>query len=301
MTKNVIEIKNLEKYFEVNAGFLNRKKSIVKAVDNISFNIPIGESLGLVGQSGCGKTTTARTLCLLDQKTGGEVNYYNTETKEMDNIDNLNDEELKKFRRNIQMIFQDPYESLNPRWTIKDIILEPLNIHNIGSLGDREEAVKADLVTLEDEIKLFKSINMGITLSIAHCEGNDLCTLPMEEKEVQQLVKTLEFRIDSLAARQSEINDIIGFNKVLSAYINERDNYSMHIERIRSLIISFGSRRNLPQLGDDPDFPVETAINEELLGYLNELSLFEDEELKDDEDLSGAENLPNIEEINKLP
>ena len=148
MTKNVIEIKNLEKYFEVNAGFLNRKKSIVKADDNISFNIPVGESLGLVGQSGCGKTTTARTLCLLDQKTGGEVNYYNTETKEMDNIDNLNDEELKKFRRNIQMIFQDPYESLNPRWTIKDIILEPLNIHNIGSLGDREEAVREILTTV---------------------------------------------------------------------------------------------------------------------------------------------------------
>jgi len=148
MPKNVIEIKNLEKYFEVNAGFLNRKKSIVKAVDNISFNIPVGESLGLVGQSGCGKTTTARTLCLLDQKTGGEVNYYNTDTKEMDNIDNLNDEELKKFRRNIQMIFQDPYESLNPRWTIKDIILEPLNIHNIGSLGDREEAVREILSTV---------------------------------------------------------------------------------------------------------------------------------------------------------
>jgi hypothetical protein len=64
----------------------------------------------------------------------------------------------------------------------------------------------------------------------------------------------------------------------------ERDNYSMYIERIRSLVISFGNRRNLPQLGDDPDFPVETAISEELLGYLNELSLFEDEELKDDED-----------------
>ena len=148
MKKNVIEIKNLEKYYEVNAGFLNRKKSIVKAVDNISFNIPVGESLGLVGQSGCGKTTTARTLCLLDQKTGGEVNYYNTDTKEMDNIDNLNDQELKKFRRNIQMIFQDPYESLNPRWTIKDIILEPLNIHNIGSLGDREEAVREILTTV---------------------------------------------------------------------------------------------------------------------------------------------------------
>ncbi len=148
MTKNVIEVKNLEKYFEVNSGFLNRNKSIVKAVDNISFEIPLGESLGLVGQSGCGKTTTARSLCLLDTKTNGEVKFYNTETKEMDDIDNLDETDLKKFRRNIQMIFQDPYESLNPRWTIKDIILEPLNIHNIGSLNDREEAVKEILITV---------------------------------------------------------------------------------------------------------------------------------------------------------
>ena len=179
-----------------------------------------------------------------------------------------------------------------------------ITLFSVGSQSvilNKEEAAKADLTTLQDEIELFKSISMGIALSIAHCEGNDSCALPMNEKEVQQLIDTLEARIDSLAVRQAEIDDIIGFNKVLSAYINERDNYSMHIERIRSLIIRFENRRNLPQLGDDPDFPVETAINEELLDYLNELSLFEDEELKDDEDLSGAENLPNIEEINKLP
>ena len=179
-----------------------------------------------------------------------------------------------------------------------------ITLFSVGSQSvilNKEEAAKADLTTLQDEIELFKSISMGIALSIAHCEGNDSCALPMNEKEVQQLIDTLEARIDSLAVRQAEIDDIIGFNKVLSAYINERDNYSMHIERIRSLVINFGNRRNVPELGDDPDFPVETAINEELLDYLNELSLFEDEELKDDEDLSGAENLPNIEEINKLP
>ena len=102
----------------------------------------------MVGQSGCGKTTTARALCLLDPKTGGDVKFYNNETQHMENIDNLQDEELKKFRRNIQMIFQDPYESLNPRWTIKDIILEPLNIHNIGDLKDREEAVVEILKTV---------------------------------------------------------------------------------------------------------------------------------------------------------
>ena len=148
MSKNVIEVKNLEKYFEISTGFFGRNKGIVKAVDDISFNIPLGESLGLVGQSGCGKTTTARSLCLLDPKTKGEVKFYNTDTNKMDSIDDLDEEELKKFRRNIQMIFQDPYESLNPRWTIKDIILEPLNIHNIGNLSDREEAVQEILTTV---------------------------------------------------------------------------------------------------------------------------------------------------------
>ena len=148
MKKNLIEVKNLEKYFEITGGFLRRKKSTVKAVDNISFEIPFGESLGLVGQSGCGKTTTARALCLLDPKTGGEVNFYNKDLDKMESIDNLDDDELKQFRRNIQMIFQDPYEALNPRWTIKDIILEPLNIHNIGSISDRDEAVFEILKTV---------------------------------------------------------------------------------------------------------------------------------------------------------
>mgnify|MGYP003321201626 FL=1 len=149
MKKNLIEVKNLEKYFEISSGLFSRKKgTIVKAVDNISFEIPFGESLGLVGQSGCGKTTTARALCLLDPKTGGEINFYNKDLDEMESIDNLEGDELKKFRRNIQMIFQDPYESLNPRWTIKDIILEPLNIHNIGNISDRDEAVIEILKTV---------------------------------------------------------------------------------------------------------------------------------------------------------
>ena len=109
MKKNLIEVKNLEKYFEISSGLFSRKKgTIVKAVDNISFEIPFGESLGLVGQSGCGKTTTARALCLLDPKTGGEINFYNKDLDEMESIDNLEGDELKKFRRNIQMIFQDP-------------------------------------------------------------------------------------------------------------------------------------------------------------------------------------------------
>jgi ABC-type oligopeptide transport system ATPase subunit len=148
MSKNLIEVTNLEKYFEISSGMFGRNKTTVKAVDGISFSIPFGESLGLVGQSGCGKTTTARALSLLDPKTSGDVNFFNQETDSMQSIDDLDDVELKKFRRNIQMIFQDPYESLNPRWTIKDIILEPLNIHNIGELKDREEAVVEILKTV---------------------------------------------------------------------------------------------------------------------------------------------------------
>ena len=107
----------------------------------------------------------------------------------------------------------------------------------------------------------------------------------MEEKEIQQLLDTIESRIDSLAKRQTEIEDIIGFNKVLSAYISERDTYSEHLSKMKELIIRFGSNDESLQYGVDPDFPVEAAIDEDLLDYLSELTSFEDEELLDDEDI----------------
>ena len=148
MGNNILEVRNLVKHFEVSKSLLSRNKKIVKAVDNISFDIKAGETLGLVGQSGCGKTTTARALCLLDPKTSGDVNFYNPDTKLMESIDNIDEDGLRIFRRNMQMIFQDPYESLNPRWTIQDIIKEPLEIHNIGSFSEREEAVVEILRTV---------------------------------------------------------------------------------------------------------------------------------------------------------
>ena len=148
MSDNLIEVRNLVKHFEVSKSVFSRNKKIVKAVDGISFDIKAGETLGLVGQSGCGKTTTARSLCLLDPKTSGSVNFYNPDTQNMESIDNIDEDGMRIFRRNMQMIFQDPYESLNPRWTIKDIIKEPLDIHNIGSFDEREEAVKEILRTV---------------------------------------------------------------------------------------------------------------------------------------------------------
>ena len=148
MTQNILEVRNLVKHFEVSKSVFSRNKKIVKAVDNISFDIKAGETLGLVGQSGCGKTTTARSLCLLDPKTSGSVNFFNPESKNMESIDDIDDDGIRIFRRNMQMIFQDPYESLNPRWTIKDIIKEPLDIHNIGSLTEREDAIVEILRTV---------------------------------------------------------------------------------------------------------------------------------------------------------
>ena len=148
MNDNLIEVRNLVKHFEISKSVFSRNKKIVKAVDGISFDIKAGETLGLVGQSGCGKTTTARSLCLLDPKTSGSVNFYNPDTKNMESIDDIDDDGIRVFRRNMQMIFQDPYESLNPRWTIKDIIKEPLDIHNIGSLSEREDAIVEILTTV---------------------------------------------------------------------------------------------------------------------------------------------------------
>ena len=148
MSQNNLEVRNLVKHFEVSKSVFSRNKKIVKAVDGISFDIKAGETLGLVGQSGCGKTTTARSLCLLDPKTSGSVNFYNPDTKSMESIDKIDEDGIRVFRRNMQMIFQDPYESSNPRWTIKDIIKEPLDIHNIGSFSEREDAVVEILRTV---------------------------------------------------------------------------------------------------------------------------------------------------------
>ena len=148
MKRNVIEIENLKTYFDVSKGFLRGGKDVVKAVDDISFEIAQGKSLGLVGQSGCGKTTTARSITMLDEKTDGNIKFFDESQNKMTSIDDLSEDQIKNFRRNVQMIFQDPYEAMNPRWTIKDTILEPLIIHNIGTDKEQEEAVIEILKTV---------------------------------------------------------------------------------------------------------------------------------------------------------
>jgi peptide/nickel transport system ATP-binding protein/oligopeptide transport system ATP-binding protein len=132
---NLIEVENLVKYFPVRGGLLQRVVAWVQAVDDVSFFIREGETLGLVGESGCGKTTVGRTMLRLIEPTSGKVYFDGV------NVFNLRGRELKKMRRNMQIIFQDPYASLDPRMPIGESIAEGLKIHNIGTHSERYDVV----------------------------------------------------------------------------------------------------------------------------------------------------------------
>ncbi|MFQ5888207.1 MAG: ABC transporter ATP-binding protein [Candidatus Hydrothermarchaeales archaeon] len=131
----LVKVQNLKKLFLVRKGFFSRGVDYVHAVDDISFEIARGRIFGLVGESGCGKTTCGKLLVRLLDSTSGSIYLEDRD------ITGLERKELKEFRKNVQMIFQDPYESLNPRFTIFDTIAEPLVIQNIGTFEERVEAV----------------------------------------------------------------------------------------------------------------------------------------------------------------
>jgi len=149
--ENIIEVKNLEQKFYLTKGLLQslrledgkliKKEKIVHAVNDISFTIKKGEVFSLVGESGCGKSTTARCIIRLLDPAGGEILYKG------ENIAHKNPNELLKYRKNMQMIFQDPFASLNPRQRVKDIIMEPMLFHKI--VENKEEALKKCMEILE--------------------------------------------------------------------------------------------------------------------------------------------------------
>ena len=142
----LLEVKNLKKYFPIEKGLLRRKVGEVRAVDDVTFSIEEGQTLSLVGESGCGKTTTARCILRAMDPTGGEIIFHMRDGQSVD-LAKLSSSEMRPHRRDIQMIFQDPFSSLNPRMPIFEIVSEPLLVNKIGNHSERQDRV-AELLRL---------------------------------------------------------------------------------------------------------------------------------------------------------
>ena len=175
-----------------------------------------------------------------------------------------------------------------------------VSINLPAAILDNAEAADAEINTLQAEAALFKTIGAGIALSLAQCEGIDLCTVNVEEVELKELLKVLSQRINDLTLKQEEVIDPDEFQQVLTAYVNEYDNYSSHLEKLNA--IQGAIYESEDSVADEfqfeieeADFPVESARNETLPSYLDELEAFEDEEILDDEDLDGLPDLPELE------
>jgi peptide/nickel transport system ATP-binding protein len=140
MNESLLEVKGLSKHFHVGGG-IGRSGGTVRAVDGISFSVRRGETVGLVGESGCGKSTVARLLVGLYAPTRGAVHFDGRDTRAP-----MGEGDLRALRRRMQMIFQDPYASLNPRWKVLDIVGEPLREHGMASGSDELKAKVADLL-----------------------------------------------------------------------------------------------------------------------------------------------------------
>ncbi len=139
--ETILEVRNLVKHFSVGGGFFGGNPALVRAVDGVSFSIRRGETLGLVGESGCGKTTTGRCILQLERPTSGQIIFEGRD------LTTLNQQELRPVRRRVQVIFQDPYSSLNPRMTVGQMIAEPLAVHRIVTDPTARTARVRDLLS----------------------------------------------------------------------------------------------------------------------------------------------------------
>lgn len=136
MAEQLLEVTGLKKHYPLKKGIFSKTVGAVKAVDGVSFSVNRGETLGIVGESGCGKSTTARLVIRLLQETEGTIRFAGKE------LTRLSAAELRAARREMQMIFQDPYASLHPRWTVERTLLEPMRVYGEGSRGEQQERVQ---------------------------------------------------------------------------------------------------------------------------------------------------------------
>ncbi|MBA4535655.1 dipeptide ABC transporter ATP-binding protein [Bacillus aquiflavi] len=136
MSSPLLQVSNLKKHFPIKGGVFGKQFGTVRAVDGLTFTVYKGETLGLVGESGCGKSTTGKLLLRLHEPTAGEILFEN------ENILTFSQEKMRKVRRQMQMVFQDPYASLNPRHNVEKILEEPLIVHGIGTKEERKKRVK---------------------------------------------------------------------------------------------------------------------------------------------------------------
>jgi oligopeptide transport system ATP-binding protein len=193
-----LEVKNLKKYFDVTKGMFGQTK-IVKAVDNVSLTVKRGETHGLVGESGCGKSTLGRTIVHIYTPTDGSIIFKG------EDIAKIKNRELLKFKKNMQMIFQDPYASLNPRLTVGEIIKEPMDIHHIGDKASREKKVYELLNTVglkPDHIRRYphefsggQRQRVGIARTLALDPEFIICDEPISALDVSiqaQIINLLE-------------------------------------------------------------------------------------------------------------
>jgi len=142
MTETILKVENLKKHFPIYGGILKKTVGYVKAVDGISFEVKKGETLSLVGESGCGKSTTGRAVLRLVEPTEGKVFF------EGENLLALNQEQMRQKRKDLQIVFQDPFASLNPRHTVQKILEEPYLVHQLGNRAERKESVYQLLETV---------------------------------------------------------------------------------------------------------------------------------------------------------
>ncbi|MFA5810622.1 MAG: oligopeptide/dipeptide ABC transporter ATP-binding protein [Thermoleophilia bacterium] len=184
----LVEVKNLKMYFPITAGVTGKKVADVKAVDGVSFDIAKGETLGLVGESGCGKTTTGRCILRLYQSTGGSVFFDGKDLSKMKSG------ELRHMRRNMQLIFQDPYASLDPRMTAGDIVGEPMLVHKLFRGKEYKERVAVLLKTVGLEPRMAvryphefsggQRQRIGIARSLATSPNFIVCDEPVSALDV---------------------------------------------------------------------------------------------------------------------